>query len=191
MPAPDLLGIVQQKVNELILLKDRKLPVKVGAKVRASIRENFRRGSFYGKPWEKPLRSKIGFSGPDYSPLTSGANNLMLSTDYIPLTGKVIIQNRLVYAPIHNYGGEIAVTKKMKGFFWSRYRNAGGYDKGKMSKEAEFWRNMAIKKVGSTIRIPQRQFMGDHPEVSKIVNDVINQELTKIATNGITSHRSH
>lgn len=190
MPVPDLQGIIQAKVNELILLKDRKLPVKVGVKVQASIRQNFRKGSFYGTPWEQPLRRKVGFSGPDNGPLTSGDNHLMLSCEYIPFPGKVLFQNRLVYAPIHNYGGEITVTKKMKGYFWGRYRKAGGYNKGKMSKEAEFWRNMAVKKVGSTIRIPQRQFMGEHPEVTKIVLDIINQELTKVAQNGINSRRS-
>lgn len=191
MPVPDFLGIAQERVNKLILAKDRIIPVKVGVKVQASIRQNFRRGSFYGRPWEKPLRSKIGLSGPDYGPLTSKDSHLMPSTYYIPLPGKVIIQNSLVYAPIHNYGGEITVTKRMKGFFWSRYRDAGGYNKGKMSKEAEFWRNMAIKKVGSTIRIPQRQFMGDHPEVDRIVKDVIKKELTKVATHGINSRKSH
>lgn len=190
MPVPDLLGIVQEKVNRLLLLKDRVLPVKVGVKVRESIRQNFRKGSFYGRPWEKPLRSKVGLSGPDYGPLTSRDNHLMMSCEYVPFPGKVLIQNRLVYAPVHNYGGEITVTKKMKGYFWGRYREAGGYNKGKMSKEAEFWRNMALKKVGSTIRIPQRQFMGEHPEVDRLVRDIITKELTKVATDGINTRRS-
>ena len=190
MPAPNIKQIVQSKVNELLLLKDRKLPVEVGVKVTNSILNNFRKGSFYGQPWEQPLRSKIGFDGPNHGPLTSGSNHLMLSSDYMPLPGRVIIQNRLVYAPVHNYGAEITVTQKMKGYFWSRYINAGGYNHGNMSKEAEFWRNMAIKKVGSTIKIPQRQFMGDHPKVDKLVEDIIIKNLTKVATDGINTRRS-
>ena len=44
MPAPDLQREVQRAVQELIRLKDRVLPVKVGRAVRDSVRDNFRRG---------------------------------------------------------------------------------------------------------------------------------------------------
>ena len=50
----------------------------------------------------------------------------MMSTDYIPGEGRVIIQNKLVYAPIHNDGGYITVTAKMKGFFWAQHYRARG-----------------------------------------------------------------
>lgn len=202
MPVPDLQGIIQKQVNELIRLKDRVLPVKVGRAVRDSIRENFRKGGFYGAAWSPPMRIKQGFdSGPGYGTLLSGTNHLMMSTDYFPEPGRVTIQNTLVYAQIHNDGGEITVTKRMKQFFWSQYYKkglvGGMYERGKskqkaeaLSKEAEFWRNMALKKVGSTIKIPQRQFMGEHPEVDRIVREIINNELSKFAQNGINSRRS-
>ena len=202
MPVPDLQGIIQKQVKELIRLKDRVLPVKVGRAVRDSIRENFRKGGFYGAAWSPPMRIEQGFdSGPGYGTLLSGTNHLMMSTDYFPEPGRVTIQNTLVYAQIHNDGGEITVTKRMKQFFWSQYYKkglvGGMYERGKskqkaeaLSKEAEFWRNMALKKVGSTIKIPQRQFMGEHPEVDRIVREIINNELSKFAQNGINSRRS-
>lgn len=205
MPAPDLQGIIQKQVKELIRLKDRVLPVKVGRAVRDSIRENFRKGGFYGAAWSPPMRIEQGFdSGPGYGTLLSGTNHLMMSTDYFPEPGRVTIQNTLVYAQIHNDGGEITVTKRMKQFFWSQYYKkglvGGMYERGKgkkskqkaeaLSKEAEFWRNMALKKVGSTIKIPQRQFMGEHPEVDRIIREIINNELSKFAQNGINSRRS-
>lgn len=205
MPVPDLQGIIQKQVKELIRLKDRVLPVKVGRAVRDSIRENFRKGGFYGAAWSPPMRIEQGFdSGPGYGTLLSGTNHLMMSTDYFPEPGRVTIQNTLVYAQIHNDGGEITVTKRMKQFFWSQYYKkglvGGMYESGKgkkskqkaeaLSKEAEFWRNMALKKVGSTIKIPQRQFMGEHPEVDRIVREIINNELSKFAQNGINSQRS-
>lgn len=205
MPVPDLQGIIQKQVKELLLLKDRVLPVKVGRAVRDSIRENFRKGGFYGAAWSPPMRIEQGFdSGPGYGTLLSGTNHLMMSTDYFPEPGRVTIQNTLVYAQIHNDGGEITVTKRMKQFFWSQYYKkglvGGMYERGKgkkskqkaeaLSKEAEFWRNMALKKVGSTIKIPQRQFMGEHPEVDRIVREIINNELSKFAQNGINSRRS-
>ena len=205
MPVPDLQGIIQKQVKELIRLKDRVLPVKVGRAVRDSIRENFRKGGFYGAAWSPPMRIEQGFdSGPGYGTLLSGTNHLMMSTDYFPEPGRVTIQNTLVYAQIHNYGGEITVTKRMKQFFWSQYYKkglvGGMYERGEgkkskqkaetLSKEAEFWRNMALKKVGSTIKIPQRQFMGEHPEVDRIIREIINNELSKFAQNGINSRRS-
>lgn len=205
MPVPDLQGIIQKQVKELIRLKDRVLPVKVGRAVRDSIRENFRKGGFYGAAWSPPMRIEQGFdSGPGYGTLLSGTNHLMMSTDYFPEPGRVTIQNTLVYAQIHNDGGEITVTKRMKQFFWSQYYKkglvGGMYERGEgkkskqkaetLSKEAEFWRNMALKKVGSTIKIPQRQFMGEHPEVDRIIREIINNELSKFAQNGINSRRS-
>lgn len=205
MPAPDLQGEINRALTELIRLKDRVLPVKVGRAVRDSIRENFRKGGFYGMAWSPPLRTSQGFdSGPGYGPMLSSTNHLMMSTDYIPEAGRVMIQNTLVYAQIHNEGGEITVTDRMKKYFWSQYYKrglvGGMYSKAKgkknrqkaesISKEAEFWRAMALKKVGSKIKIPQRQFMGEHPEVEKIVRDIINQELTNFIQNGMSTRRS-
>ena len=205
MPVPDLQGIIQKQVKELIRLKDRVLPVKVGRAVRDSVRENFRKGGFYGQPWTPPMRTSLGFDGPGYGPMLSGTNHLMMSTDYIPEPGRVTIQNTLVYAEIHNEGGEITVTKRMKSYFWSQYYKRGlvgslyAQAKGKknqekadtFNKEAEFWRAMALKKVGSKVKIPQRKFLGEHPEVERIVQEIINTELSNFAKNGITTQRSH
>ena len=205
MPAPDLQGEINRAIQELMRLKDRVLPVKVGRTVRDSVRENFRKGGFYGQPWTPPMRTSLGFDGPGYGPMLSGTNHLMMSTDYITEPGRVIIQNPLVYAQIHNEGGDITVTKKMKGYFWSMYYKRGlvgemyGKAKGKKNRqkaetlntEAEFWRNMALKKVGDKIKIPQRQFLGEHPEVNRIVQEVINQELLNFINNGMSTRRSH
>lgn len=191
MPAPDLQGEINRALKELMRLKDRVLPVKVGRAVRDSVRDNFRKGGFYGQTWKPPMRTDLGFEGPSYGPMLSGTNHLMMSTDYVPEPGRVIIQNSLIYAQIHNEGGEITVTKKMKRYFWSKYYDAGGNNNGSMSKEAEFWRNMALKQVGSTIKMPQRQFMGDDPEVTRIVQETIEKELFEFAkkfTNGSTNH---
>ena len=87
----------------------------------------------------------------------------------------------LPYAAIHNDGGEIVVTKRMKRFFWHKYYEATGafgrrkktanFEKDKrnvrLDTEADFWMFMALKKAGSTIRIPRRRFLGTSPEVEK------------------------
>ena len=204
MPAPDLSKEVNRAIKELMRLNDRILPVKVGRAVRDSTRENFRRGGFYGESWQVPLRTSIGFEGTAYGPLLSGSNHLMMATEYIPEPGRVTIQNTLTYAAIHNDGGEISVTPQMKKFFWAQYYKkglvGGLYEKAKgkrnqqkaetFNKEAEFWRNMALKKVGSKVKIPKRQFIGEHPEVERIIREVINQELQNFIQNGMSTKRT-
>lgn len=74
------------------------------------------------------------------------------------------------YASIHNRGGKIAVTPRMKRFFWAMYaKSRGGTTSGRTSSRltkansaqgqaAKFWRAMALSK---TITIPKRQFIGE------------------------------
>lgn len=190
---PDISKILQRQVNDLNRLTNRVLPVKVGRAVVESTRQNFRQGGFYGSKWKDPIRRTMGFGGADgqYGPLLSSQNHLMSSTDYIPGPGKVTIQNTAVHAQIHNEGGDIPVTVKMKRFFWAKYHEKGlvsklyGSGKGKRMKqksdafsgEAGFWKGMALKKVGSRIRIPKRQFLGESPQLKKTIDDIINKEL--------------
>ena len=42
---------------------------------------------------------------------------------------------------------------------------------------AEFWRFMALKRAGTTIRIPRRRFLGAGPEVERIVREIIEENL--------------
>ena len=98
----------------------------------------------------------------------------------------------LPYAAIHNEGGEIKVTRRMKAYFWHRYYEAQGafgrrkdgslrQDKRtvRLTSEAEFWRCMALMKVGSSIRIPRRQFLGASAEVEKAVVEIIERNLSE------------
>ena len=98
----------------------------------------------------------------------------------------------LPYAAIHNDGGEIVVTEKMKRFFWHKYYEAtGSFGRKKngerrndkrtrqLSAEADFWRFMALKRAGTTIRIPRRRFLGTGPEVERIVREIIEDNLNE------------
>lgn len=93
-------------------------------------------------------------------------------------------------AGIHNEGGEIKVTEKMKRFFWAKYYSStGSFGRKKngkrsndkrtiqLSEEAEFWRHLALMKVGKSIRIPRRQFIGYSPEVEAAVTQIIEENL--------------
>lgn len=55
----------------------------------------------------------------------------------------------------------------------------------KKQAEAELFKAMAMKKVGSKITIPERKFIGDHPEVRKAIErcaDVTFNEIEKFLT---------
>ena len=81
--------------------------------------------------------------------------------------GSVTWETSEPYAAIHNYGGHITVTAKMKRFFWYKYG----------ATKDDSWKYMALMKVGSKIHIPQRQFIGDHPQVRKAVENVISDNM--------------
>ena len=96
------------------------------------------------------------------------------------------------YAAIHNDGGEIVVTEKMKRYFWHKYyastgafgrKKDGSYRRDKrtlqLSDEAEFWKFMALKKVGTTLKIPRRRFLGTSPEVEQAVREIIAENITE------------
>ena len=42
-----------------------------------------------------------------------------------------------------------------------------------LTEEAKFYKYMALKRVGSKIVIPKRQFIGMHPEVERIIQEII------------------
>ena len=75
------------------------------------------------------------------------------------------------YAAIHNEGGEIAVTAKMKKFFWAKYHQT----------KDEQWKWLALKKIGSKMTIPERRFLGYSPEVEKIITDIIKDNIEQFA----------
>lgn len=116
---------------------------------------NFERKGFFGRRWKKSEHGLID------------TGDLRKSLRAENTDTSVTIYSDLEYAEIHNEGGRIRVTEKMKKYFWARYAE---------SKE-EKWKAMALKKVGSWIEIPERRFVGDAPEVRKVVEDVLTEEL--------------
>ncbi|MCT4590502.1 MAG: hypothetical protein N4A71_21930 [Carboxylicivirga sp.] len=93
---------------------------------------------------------------------------------------RVVVVADSDYADIHNNGGYIIVTEQMKKYFWAKYyefvggvttnkRGAVSLNKKNVSlgKKAMFCRAMALKPVGSKIKIPQHQFMGNSKTLMK------------------------
>jgi hypothetical protein len=79
----------------------------------------------------------------------------------------------------------------MKRYFWAKYMQTGDafgrkkngdkrQDKRNegLSEEADFYKAMALMRVGQDIKIPRRRFIGYSPEVEKAVVGIIETNLT-------------
>ena len=125
---------------------------------------NFQRKAFFDQPW--PPRKMNGKGS-----LLMVTGKLRRSIRSRVSSDSVVWETSEKYAAIHNYGGNITVTAKMKKFFWYKYN----------ATHDDAWKWMALMKVGSRIAIPQRQFLGDHPVVRKRAEAVIQRNLRQAA----------
>lgn len=147
--------------------------------------KNFEREAFFTERWQRrrsPIRPGRA--------LLVDTGKLRQSVRSESTATSIRFFSDLPYAAIHNEGGEIKVTARMKRFFWHKHYEAQGsfgrrkdgerrQDKrtNQLSAEAEFWKAMALMKVGQSIRIPRRQFLGASPEVEKAVREIIEENL--------------
>ena len=145
--------------------------------------QNFERQAFFNEAWE---RRKSPVHGTRSGHLLVNTGALRGSIQSKVDGDSVVFWSDLPYAGIHNDGGEIIVTVRMKKFFWAKYREANGGTwgrKGRGGTEAEFWKMMALKKVGSVVRIPRRRFIGVNSEVEKIVLQIVEDGLSDFMEN--------
>ena len=165
----------------------RKILSDIRVEVTEEIDRNFERQSFFNEAWQ---RRKSPVKGSGHLLLASGDLRRSISsrTDETSIT----FTSSLPYAVIHNEGGDIQVTAKMKRYFWHRsYEAAGAFTRKKngsasrskrnlsLSTEAEFWKAMALMKVGSVVRIPRRRFIGASPQMEQAVKEIIEENLTQ------------
>lgn len=147
--------------------------------------KNFQRQAFFSQAW---ARRK--------SPLRPGGSTLIDTGHLRQSIGSrntadtITFFSTLPYAAIHNEGGEIKITRKMRRFFWHKFYEARGTFGRKKNGEkrkdkrteqltdvAQFWKAMALTK-SKTIRIPKRQFLGASPEVEDAVRQIIEENLS-------------
>lgn len=149
---------------------------------------NFERQAFFSEAWER-RKSPIRNEG---RAILTDTGQLRRSIQSRTTENSIVFYTTLPYASIHNDGGEIKVTKKMKRYFWHKYYEAAGSfgrrkdgtlrkDKRtvRLTTEAEFWKFMALKKEGSTIKISRRRFLGTSPEVEQAVRKIIEENITE------------
>ncbi len=153
--------------------------------------KNFEREAFFSEAWQ---RRKSPARGSGHLLVDTGGlrQSIQSKSDDQSIT----FFSTAPQAAIHNDGGEIKVTPKMKRFFWAKYYEAtGGFQRKKdgsnrqnghnrrLTSEAEFWKLMALMKVGSSVKIPRRRFLGASPEVEKTVREIIEDNLTEYFKN--------
>ncbi len=129
-----------------------------------------------------------------------GTGNLMQSTRVTEENrDRVIVENQQSYAAYHNDGAIITVTLKMKNWWWWQYSKfAGAVQKRKDKKviqtkinlkrnaKAEFCKRMALLKVGTKLKIPKRQFMGDSKQLNTNMQEVLQNYISKQFENEVT-----
>lgn len=176
------------------LMRDTLKDIKV--ELDDEFQQNFRREAFFSDKWQrrkyddgsnrKVLQGE-GKSGVHLSQIASSGR----------IDGsKVVYSSTLPYAAIHNEGGTITVTAKMKRYFWAKYIEAKGafsYRKDgqqrntqrqrKLSADSEFYKAMALKKAGDKIKIPKRQFIGMHPSLNAAITEIIEKNLDEFFRN--------
>lgn len=129
--------------------------------------KNFPRGAFFGKRWPKKR---------DGSPAhLIGTGTLRRSIRAKVLGHSLTFTSSTPYSVIHNEGGTITVTAKMKKYFWAMFKKTG-------KKEYKY---MALMKTGSKITIPQRQYLGAYDGINNTIDRAakraIDDELKRMA----------
>lgn len=190
---------LEQKTRRLIRLTLKDISVELGDEFD----RNFEREAFFNEKW-----ARRKFNDDESRGLLSREGTLRRTIkDEASVTDRsVIFTSSVPYAAIHNEGGTITVTRKMKKYFWYRYMLIMGSkrsrpDKSKfteklqrkksgelrdnqknreLTEEAKFCKIMALKKVGSKIVIPKRRFIGMHPEVERIIREITDTNIKEI-----------
>lgn len=127
---------------------------------------NFSKGAFFSKKWP---------------PRRDGTATHLNNTGTLRRSIKANIHGDCItftsstpYSSIHNEGGTITVTSRMKKYFWAMFQK---------TKKKEY-KYMALMKVGSKITIPQRQFLGPYngmdKTIERIAKHAIEEELRKM-----------
>lgn len=177
---------MERIIREATLAIHDKIPRAVAVLAKSHYRNNFRLGGFDGKPWKTTWRQQLGVGAEKgYKPLTSKTLTLMNSIDTKIEDTAVHVLSDLDYSLIHNEGGDIPVTRKMRRFFWAKFYAAGGKGAkdGKIPPLAKKWLYLALAAQGKKkFKMPKRMYIGESnklngvivKKIESIINSIIN-----------------
>lgn len=141
----------------------------IGVDLLKEYKDNFRRKAFFEKKWKDRKYKGKGT-------LMNVSERLRNTLSFEESMNRIEFVNATPYASIHNEGGiiEQEPSDLQRKFYWAKYKE---------TKNPMYKASALAKKV--RIPIPQRQFVGYHKTVDKIVEehaqdmieDVINEHL--------------
>lgn len=168
--------------------------------------QNFNRQAFFNQKWARRKYNDDESRGLLVQSGTLRRSIIAKITD----RDSVLFQTTVPYAKIHNEGGTITVTTRMKKYFWWKYITIVGSKRPKagtattyserfqrkkngelrnnkrnreLTEEATFYKYMALKKTGSKITIPKRQFIGNHPDLEKLLKEIAEKNAIQLIVN--------
>ncbi len=159
----------------------------IATSANAIFDKSFETKSFDGRLWKARKHGNRGSLLVD-----SGA--LRRSIKYTINGNSITWTSNLPYAKIHNDGGFIKITPKMRRFFWHMYysctKKIKRGKKGQVlkasqrhSEDAKFWKAMALlatRKQGAYIKIPRRRFIGNSNEVSRKIKQITDAFMKRL-----------
>ena len=170
-PNSNITRELERKIRRFIslTLKD------IGTEIGEEFDRNFEREAFFNEHW---ARRKYNNDESRGLLIRTGALRRSIKTE---TTGhSVVFSSDLPYAAIHNEGGTITVTRKMKRYFWYLYRQLTDNYRRNPTEEALFCKRMALKRARCRIVMPRRRFIGMHPEVERIIREIVEENSRKI-----------
>lgn len=203
MPTPTDINKELQKRIDLYISKTLK-DIKVEA--ADEFDKNFNDQAFFNDKWARRKYNDDKSRG-----LLVQSGTLRRSiTAKVTDRDSVLFQTTVPYAKIHNEGGTITVTSRMKKYFWWKYITIVGSKRPKagtattyserfqrkkngelrnnkrnreLTEEAKFYKYMAMKKTGDKISIPKRQFIGNHPDLEKLLKEIAEKNAIELIVN--------
>lgn len=149
----------QQKKLQKFMLD--KAPRIVGVEAKRHIASNFKQEGFVDVPFKKWKGRKKNEGSRRALLVKTG--RLKRSFDYAATRGKVkVFSADVPYAQIHNEGGKIQGTQRVRGHYRTNKRTGDKFRVGEFSREMN-------------VTIPKRQFIGN----SKVLNFRINKRLLR------------
>lgn len=164
--------------------------------------QNFQREAFFTQKW-----ARRRYNDDESRGMLVQSGTLRRSITGSITQNSVVIESSVPYAKIHNEGGSITVTRRMKGFFWWKYQTLTGGKSAdgmaanlqrkkngaprnnkrnrQLTADAAFYLAMALKKVGSKINIPKRQFIGMHPQLEAQLRQIFNENAAETFSDSV------
>lgn len=125
---------------------------------------NFERQGFFGQRWKATKVSKVNARGAGSILIVTG--NMRGSIRSMVRGMAVVFSSNLPYTTLHNEGGKFAVNVRAH----SRTHRKSG-------------KSYEVRQHSRQVNMPQRQFIGDHPEVQKALGEIVNKNLERFSRN--------